>query len=757
MLKMYHFCIVKSLYLAISFVLMSGFLFAQYPLKGIVMAEGKPLEFASVALPSALKGTLTNARGEFNLGDFAEGKYTLNITCIGYEKQAITILLNKQTAPQVINMVPLKSSLEEVTISGTLSEVIRSQSAVPVEIYNNKYFQKNPSSNLFENVQMINGVLPTLNCNVCNTGDIHINGLDGPFTLVLIDGMPIVSALSTVYGLMGIPSEMIERVEVVKGPAATLYGSEAVAGLINVITKNPSKAPRVSASYFGTSYLENNLDVGFGRPKNLSFLLSGNYYRYNHKVDLNHDNFTDVTLQNRYSVFGKLAWNRNNGQQSTLAIRYFNENRFGGEMNWEEAYRGGDSIYGESIYTKRYELIGSHPFQLAGIPLKLQLSANWHFQDAAYGNMLYLGKQGTGFGQLLHQRKAGKKHQLLSGLAMRYTWYDDNTTATEQNLLNKPSVVWLPGVFVQDEITGNRRNTVLLGARADYHPSHGLILSPRVNIKSGVSANGTLRLSLGNGFRVVNLFTEDHAALTGARQVVIEGNLSPEKSWNANLQYAHFFNSRHGYFEWDITGFYTWFGNKIIPDYDTDPNLIIYRNLDEHAVSTGVSINVNYHADFGLKLNGGATLMKVYAVVADSNGQSQKVDQIHAPGFSGVFGVSYTFKKLRGIWVDYTGQVYGPMRLPVLPNDFRPEYSPWFTLQNVQLSGKINKQFETFVGVKNIFNFMPENPIMRWWDPFDRQVNDPVNNPNGYTFDPSYNYAPLMARRLYLGLRYILR
>ena len=111
-------------------------------------------------------------------------------------------------------------------------------SPIPVEVYSPAYFKKNPSPNIFESLQMVNGVQPQLNCNVCNTGDIHINGMEGPYTMILIDGMPIVSSLSTVYGLAGIPNSMVKRIEIVKGPASTLYGSEAVGGLINIITKD---------------------------------------------------------------------------------------------------------------------------------------------------------------------------------------------------------------------------------------------------------------------------------------------------------------------------------------------------------------------------------------------------------------------------------------------------------------------------------------------------------------------------------------
>jgi outer membrane receptor for ferrienterochelin and colicins len=128
----------------------------------------------------------------------------------------------------------------------------------------------------------------------------------------------------------------------------------------------------------------------------------------------------------------------------------------------------------------------------------------------------------------------------------------------------------------------------------------------------------------------------------------------------------------------------------------------------------------------------------------------------------GVFSVSYTIKPLK-LLVDYTGQVYSPMYLPVLPNDYRPEQSPWFTLQNLQLSRKFAKgRIELYAGCKNLFNFMPKDPLMRPFDPFDKQVQfdsngnavASANNPQGYTFDTAYGYASMQGRRYYAGIRY---
>jgi outer membrane receptor for ferrienterochelin and colicins len=573
----------------------------------------------------------------------------------------------------------------------------------------------------------------------------------------MIDGMPIVSALSGVYGLSGIPNSMIERIEIVKGPASTLYGSEAVAGLINVITKKPERAPQLSVDVFGTSYNEYNLDAAVKfKVGKANSLLSTNAFWFDTKWDKNNDNFTDITLQKRVSVFNKWSFERKFNREANIGIRYMTEDRWGGEMNWAKNWRGTDSVYGESIYTKRFELIGNYQLPV-NEKIKLMYSLIDHRQNSYYGVTSFNATQTVGFGQLVWDKKLSHRHDLLFGAGLRYTYYDDNTTATQKgdsvNIQNNASYTALPGIFVQDEIDITASQKLLLGVRYDYYKQHGSIVSPRVNYKWSPNPYNTIRLSAGNGFRVVSIFTEDHAALTGARNVEIKEALKPEQSWNVNLNYTKHINLKKGFILFDATAFFTYFSNRIIADYDSDPNKIIYDNLNGYAVSRGISLNTEYAFTFPLKINAGITAMQVFKVENDSLGKQQTSTQIHAPNWSGTFQVTYTINRYN-LTIDLTGQVYGPMRLPILPNDFRPEYSPWFSLQNIQLTQKINPRLQVYGGVKNIFNFVPQNPIMRPFDPFDKQVT--INNPNGYTFDPSYNYAPLQGIRVFMGIRYVL-
>jgi outer membrane receptor for ferrienterochelin and colicins len=293
---------------------------------------------------------------------------------------------------------------------------------------------------------------------------------------------------------------------------------------------------------------------------------------------------------------------------------------------------------------------------------------------------------------------------------------------------------------------------LLSGARFELSNIQGIIASPRIALKWSNNSNHILRLSAGNGFRIVNLFTEDHAALSGARDVVIAEELNPERSWNGNLNYTGTFTPDFGYVTLDATLFYTYFTNKIIPDYDTDPQKIIYRNIDGYAVSRGFTFNTDVSFKKHWKVLAGITLMDVFTKQPGATGNVEKQRQLFAPVFSGNYAVSYNLPAWKLV-IDVTGKVFGPQRLPVVPNDFRPEYSPWFSLANLQMTKRLGKRVEVYAGIKNLLNFMPKNPILRPEDPFDKRVNDPVNNPNGYTFDPSYNYAPVMGRRGMLGVR----
>lgn len=649
--------------------------------------------------------------------------------------------------------------LDEIVISGTLKPVSRLATPVPVEVYSSAFLKKNPTSNIFEALQNVNGVRPQLNCNICNTGDIHINGLEGPYTMVTIDGMPIVSALSTVYGLSGIPNSLIDRIEIIKGPASSLYGSEAIGGLINIITKKTKNAPLFTADFFSTSWLENNIDLGFKANigKTTESLIGINYYNYNYAIDNNHDNFTDVTLQDRISIFNKWDFIRKSQKEFTVAGRFFFEDRWGGEMQWNKNYRGGNQIYGESIYTTRFELLSKYQLPTKE-NMSLSFSLTSHDQNSVYGTTLYLAQQKIAFGQYLWDKKINR-HNLLFGAAFRHQYYNDNTTATL-----KPESTNIYSIFIQDEIKLAEKNSILLGSRYDYNNNHGTIFTPRIAYKWNPTKNDVLRINTGSGFRIVNLFTEEHAALTGSRDVIITENLKPEKSYNINLNYLKKIMFADATFlGLEISTWYTYFTNQIIPDYDSNPNQIIYQNLNGYSETTGISGNVDLVTPYGIKTLIGFTFIDSKNV---KDGMASR--PVLTEKFSMNWAIAYEVPKYF-LAIDYTGNLYGSMRLPLLgPLDPRDEFSKPWSIQNIQFTYKKFQNLEIYVGIKNILNWTPNKGnsfiIARAEDPFDKNVEYDENknvlpsasNPYALTFDPSYVYAPNQGIRFFLGMRYSL-
>ncbi|SEF54925.1 TonB-dependent receptor [Flavobacterium urumqiense] len=733
---------------------------------GLVSSEKNGVPGATIVIMGTNHKTETDSLGNFKLENIPEGNYKIQVIANSFQTSKKNIIVKKEENTILdFELTTIENQLNEVVVSGTLKAVKRLESAVPVEVYSPIFFKKNPTASIYEALQNVNGVRPQLNCGVCNTGDIHINGLEGPYTLVLIDGMPIVSSLSTVYGLSGIPNSLVERIEIVKGPASSLYGSEAVGGLINIITKNPINAPLFSADVFTTSWLETNVDLGvkWNVGKKATALIGVNYFKYNNRIDNDKDGFTDVSLSDRISLFQKWTFNRNENRLFTIAARAVYEDRFGGDTRWEKKYRGGDEIYGESIYTKRAELIGSYqlPFQEK---FTLSFSGNVHYQDSRYGLTNYIANQKIGFLQLIWDKKLGK-NDMLAGIATRYNYYDDNTPVTSVSGENNPEKTWLPGIFVQDEITFTEKHKLLLGMRYDYNSFHGSILTPRVAYKWKLNDNNILRLNAGTGFRVVNLFTEDHAALTGAREIVVANNLKPEQSINVNLNYIKKINFSNGTFIGIETAlFHTRFSNKIVSDYKTDPNKIIYDNINGYAISQGISTNIDVNFPNGLKIITGASFLNNKNV---ENGV--KETPFLTENFTATWSVSYKIKTI-DLNIDYTGNVYGPMKLPLLSTlDPRSPNSPWYSLQNIQLTYSGWKNFEFYAGIKNILNFLPKqnNPflISRTNDPFDKNVEYNNNgqvlatpeNPYGLTFDTTYVYGPNQGIRSFFGLRYNLK
>lgn len=712
-------------------------------LKFQVLSDSGPVEEATVRMSHLDLHDLTDSSGVVEWDEIPAGNWIYSVSHVAYDPMSAEVTVVQETDTAIYVFLTHKS-LDEIVVTERIRDISVSRNIIATSIIHPRILQTNATASLFDAMSNIGGIQPVIQCGVCNTGDFQINGMEGVYTQVLIDGMPIISGLGTVYGLMGIPPQMIERIELVTGPTGAMYGSDAMAGVINIITKNPIVAPRITGEMTMSEIGETTVDAGvrYSGKKNIHLWTGVSGYWFQNRIDRNGDNFTDAALQKRIAVFQKLTWRPSSGNVLNAAARWVSEERWGGVLNWNKTFKGSDQRYGEYIATHRMELLCDYRLPIRDTVL-IQGSWSTHDQQSYYGLSRFDAQQSIGFIQMEHQKSIGV-HHIKSGGSFRFNAYNDNTPATQQ-----VSRTINPAVFIQDEWTIPGHHHLLTGLRLDYHQQHGFIVTPRLGWHYHVSHNQNLRISIGRGFRTVHVFTEDHAALSGARDVVFEQKLKPESAWSAQAHYDGSSKWKLAQFDFNVGVFYYLFTNKIIPDYDTDPNLIIYNNLDGHAVSRGGTFSTTYLSQLPVTLRGGVTFMDVYV----SNFEGIKTRQIKAPMWTGQWSASYDTGR-SGFIIDLTGNWVGRQRMPVFPNDHRPSYAPDFAIANLRIGKTFSNGVQIFIGVKNIFDFLPKDPILRPHDPFDHLVNDPIDNPNGFTFDTTYTYASMLGRRWYAGIRF---
>lgn len=727
--------------------------------RGRVMDERGPVPFANVALSGTVVGTAADSAGNFLLRDVPTGHRQISVSAMGYQPLAVKVEVRVGATIElgVLKLVESVLGLDEVVVTATMQETFVSASPVKVDVVTHRFLERTGSPRtVVEAIGLMNGVTETVSCGVCFTNSISLNGMPGPYTAVLIDGMPMYGSLASVYGLNGIAASTIDRIEVIKGPASTLYGSEAVAGVINVITKDPKHAPRLSVDMMATTHAELFPSISYApRVGRWSGLISVDGAYIGEKEDRNKDGFNDMVNLDRWGLFSKWNMQRPKGRRLSLLGKYLFEDRRNGTMQFVEGrnyrlLRGSDSIYGESIYTHRGEVLATYDLPTTE-HIGIDLAASYHDQDSYYGNVGYRAVQITGYLNARWTRTFGR-HSLLAGASLRYDRYDDSTVGT-------PEVrnTFIPGIYIQDEWEAvTKRLTVLGGMRLDYHSAHGIIPAPRLSLKVVAAKWTTLRLNMGTGFRVVNLFTEDHAFVTGQRDVVVNDALNPERSYNGSLSLTQVFNIGNTQGNVDITGFGTWFTDRIVPDY-SQPGKIIYANLNGHGLNYGASINISHQFRFPLSYTIGANYQRATISQTDANGRASVRDIEFAPLWGGVATLSYSVKRWN-LDLAYTVNVTGPMALPTVydlgPDGFplpdpRPTQSQPFAIHNVQVSKRITRLgLRIYVGIQNL------GDEFQAWSPISGH-NDPSAAP-GFSqhFDTAYAYGRLQGREFYAGLKW---
>jgi outer membrane receptor for ferrienterochelin and colicins len=711
-------------------------------------------------------GTISNSDGYFELSNVPSGSYKLEARFIGFMPYLSNIKVDTQKPLSLkITLEESVTKMNEVVVTGTMQPTFVSQSPIKVDVVTSAHintFMPAAASGLVESISLVSGVQQVVACGVCFTNSISINGLPGPYTAILMDGTPMFGNLASVYGLNGIPSMVIDRFEVIKGPSSTLYGSEAVAGVINIITKDPKTQPLISLDLMTTSHLESfgNLAIA-PKSKWANGFVGINYAYINDFDDVNSDGFSDMANLDRVSVFTKWDFDRKSKKPFFLSAKYYHEDRRNGveeylnNRNYRHL-RGDDAIYGESIYTNRLEVFGTYSLATKE-NLKVDYSFSTHKQNSYYGSDFYQAEQQIAYTNFIWNKEI-KTHQILTGITNRWQAYDDNTVATmridaSNKEQNERDIQYIPGLFVQDEWEFAKKFILLAGVRLDHYARHGFVPAPRLNAKWKVGQWTTLRSNFGTGFRVVNLFTEDHAFVTGQREVIIGEALKPERSYNFSLNANHIYVLGASQGSIDVDAYYTHFTNKIIPDYNT-PNQIIYKNTAGNVITRGISLSVTQEFTFPLAMNLGYNFQRVTENAPNDLGVWQTNNIPFAPRWSGVLTANYRLKQQKMSFA-YTFKFTGPMALPEVYDlqengekydTPRPTTSSPFCLHNIQINKSLKHNFGLYLGMQNIFNYVQA------YSPLTGH-NDPNSYPGfGINFDTSYAYAPIHGREIYLGI-----
>lgn len=707
-----------------------------FSISGTVKSGDSMVSGISVFLEGTTLGSISDKNGKFVIKNIPPANYTIRTKALGFKDFETSVSIVVQSIGNLeINIIEQALRFDELIVTGTMKEISIHDSPVKVNSISQQFIQKSASTSIMDAIQYVNGLYNQVDCAVCGTNNIRINGMEGPYTAVLIDGMPIMSSLASIYGLNGINTNLIRNIEIIKGPSSTLYGSSAMAGVINIRTVQTETAPKLSLNAQSSTYLENEIDLSTSFSAGRSDVLFGAHtYIQNNYFDQNGDSFSDIPQSNRLNIFSKINFNQKKGNDFNVSAKLYLEDRLGGVSDYSHGIRGSGEVYGESIYTKRAELLSRYELPFLNQELRVESSYSYHDQDSYYGSYQYEALQHTAFGNLIWDKRWNTNQNLIVGTSLTYDYLNQ---VFDGNRLNGGSIdrKLIPSIYSQYDHVFTSHFRALAGLRVENHENHGLVYSPRFNFKYSNDFETTLRLNIGTGFRNVNLFTEEHEALTGGRAVVIAEDLQPEQSNNIALNLNQIVEINSSVLNIDLDLYHTRFSNQILPNYDTQ-GIILYRNLDGFSVSRGVSLSATHNFLKPISYTVGVTFQDIFRVEP-----SGKENILFAPNFNAVFNLSYTFSESE-LSLDYTSRLIGKMELPEYPN--RDKFSKVFSEHNLKASKRVNSQISAFFAVKNMFNFTQDNAIID------------SNNPFSDDFATDYIYGPLQGRRLLAGFSLLL-
>lgn len=534
----------------------------------LISETGEHLPYATVIVKGTTYGCVADGTGHYNINNLPVGDHILVISALGYEsiEYPYTAKLN---ASDELNFSLRESSLmvEEVVVSATRNETNRRQTATVVNVASTKLFEGTAAANLSEAMNFQSGLRVENTCGNCGAPQLRINGLEGQYSQILLDSRPIFSSLAGVYGLDLMPVAMVERVEVIRGGGSALFGSNAIGGVVNIITKEPlrntlSLAHTTNIMEDGTPDFNTSLGGAFVSDDYKMGAYIFGQVKDRDGYDRNDDGFSDITKLKSQTIGFRAYYKTSAHSRITAEYHHIHEFRRGGD-NMDNAPHMAmiceqldHNIDGGGL---RFDLFPSVRHRLSAY-----LSAQGIGRSSYFGTDMNPDAYGStrdftivGGAQYTYSYKAGLPSELTVGAEYNYNSLDDIYLATGRHLKQKTSVY---GIFAQNEWKSEKVN-ILIGFRLDKHNMiKNPIFAPRANIRYSPIEDLGLRLSYASGYRAPQAYNEDlHIdALNHAVSIIsLADDLRPEfsHSFSASADYYHSFGKLQTNLL--VEGFYT--------------------------------------------------------------------------------------------------------------------------------------------------------------------------------------------------------
>ncbi|NOR74117.1 MAG: TonB-dependent receptor [Draconibacterium sp.] len=748
---------------------------------GGVKSNGEHIPFATITLKGTTIGTAADLTGHFKITNLPVGKQTVVISAIGYKTEEIVVkLIHNKAVTILVELMPDNIGIEQVVVSADRNERSRKETPTIVNSISAKIFERTQNVTLSEGLNFAPGLRMESNCQNCGFTQVRMNGLEGAYSQILINSRPVFSGLAGVYGLELIPANMIERVEVIRGGGSAMYGSNAIAGTINLITKDPiSNTFEVSSTYAtiatgngdGTSDYNLNFNGSFVSDDYKTGMSLFGFTRDRKPFDVNGDGFSEVAII-KNTTLGARVFQRV-GDRGKLTFDYFNINEFRrGGNNFELPMHEADIA--ESVNHKINS--GAASFDLLMREAD-KFSVFFSAQGVDRGSYYGANKDLSAYGQtddftfssgVQYIRQV--EHLLFSPatLISGIEFNGSNLVDTKLGYYNIDDGLHYGNTIIADQMVSTQAGFLqsewkleklvfTAGLRFDHYNitnyasdnDHitGNVFSPRISLMYNISDHLQFRTGFARGFRAPQIFDEDlHIETSGSRKVIHENDpdLKQESSnsFTASFDYTNHFDRWQ--FQFLAEGFYTKLMDPFVTEYGTpdEDGVVIYTrtNAEKGAIVKGINMELNASPSARFQVQSGFTI------------QSSKFEEPHefdemkffrSPDTYGYISMNYSPGLLFNIAV--TGNYSGPMLVPYFgPNLSVPEngelretgsfFDAGFKMSyDIKLTDVM--KMEISGGVKNIFNSYQSD--------FD----------TGIDRDPAYVYGPISPRTIYVGVK----